>query len=247
MNFALHIIDECLAQGITQFCISPGARSTPLVIALAHLRAQTHIHFDERGLAFFGLGLAKKHRHPVAIITTSGSAVGNLMPALMEADNAHIPLILITADRPFELKGCGANQTTDQVKIFEPFVRYHIDLPASDTNISPRSMRQKVAHAIFSATQSGRGPVHINCRFREPFLPPTPHAKESPSIQYTHGISLPSPSEMEAWAKELAFCKKGVILAGADAFLSGSNELLTLAGKLKWPILADPLSGVRSA
>ncbi len=146
MNFALHIIDGCLIQGIEHFCMAPGSRSTPLVIALSKSeKAQTHIHFDERGLAFFALGLAKRHNRPVAIITTSGSAVGNLMPALMEADSAHVPLVLITADRPFELKGCGANQTTDQVKIFEPFVRHHVDLPASDTHISFRALRQKAA------------------------------------------------------------------------------------------------------
>ena len=244
MNFALHVIDECQNQGITHFCTAPGSRSTPLILALAkNKRAQTHIHFDERGLAFFALGLAKACKRPVAIITTSGSAVGNLLPALMEADSAHIPLILITADRPFELKGCGANQTTEQVKIFEPFVRTHIDLPASDTHLSAQSIRQKVAHAIYTAEHFRRGPVHINCQFREPFslLHEEPHT----SIQYARTEPQPFSSDLKQWADTLATCKRGVILAGADSFVSNPEALFLLANKLQWPLFADPLSGAR--
>lgn len=246
MNFALHIIDECLAQGVTHFCSAPGARSTPLVVALAkNKRAQTHVHFDERGLAFFALGLSKRVRRPVAIITTSGSAVGNLLPALMEADSAHISLVLITADRPFELKGCGANQTTEQEKIFAPFVRHHIDLPASDTHISSRVLRQKVAHALFAASAPRRGPVHINCRFREPFLPLHDLERGHSSIQYSQGASVPSSLEFEKWARAMESCTHGIILAGADAFHTFPSELHALAEKVHWPILADPLSGAR--
>ena len=244
MNFATHIIDECLNQGITHFCTAPGSRSTPLILALAkNKKAQVHIHFDERGLSFFALGLAKACKRPVAIITTSGSAVGNLLPALMEADNAHIPLILITADRPFELKGCGANQTTDQVKIFEPFVRTHIDLPASAPRLGASSLRQRIAHAIYTSEHSRRGPIHINCQFREPFLPlhEEPHA----SIRYSHTAPHPSTSDLQLWADTLASCKRGIILAGADSFASHPDALFSLTQKLQWPLLADPLSGAR--
>ena len=126
------LIDQLVQQGVRHFCIAPGSRSTPLALAVReHKGAKLHIHYDERGLGFYALGIAKATLEPAAVIVTSGTAVGNLLPSVMEAHHTCTPLILLTADRPPELRDCGANQTTDQVKIFGPFVRWQIDLPCS--------------------------------------------------------------------------------------------------------------------
>src|SRR5579872_1463607 len=113
------LVDLLIRQGVRYFCLSPGSRSTPLALAVSqHLEAKVSVHFDERGMAFHALGIAKATRKPAVIIVTSGTAVGNLFPAVMEAAHSDIPLILLTADRPPELRDAGANQTLDQVKIF---------------------------------------------------------------------------------------------------------------------------------
>ena len=124
------IIKELIHHGIRSFCISPGARSTPLTVAAnSHPLSETFVHYDERGMAYHALGYAKGSGQPVALIVTSGTAVGNLLPAVMEAYHDNIPLIVLSADRPPELRDCGANQTTDQVKIFSNFVKWQGDLP----------------------------------------------------------------------------------------------------------------------
>ena len=123
------MIDQFIRQGIDRFCIAPGSRNTPLVIAAAeHPQAKTIVHYDERGLGFYALGYAKGAKKPAAIITTSGTAAGNLLPSVMEAHHSSIPMLLLTTDRPAELRDCGANQTTDQAKMFSHFVRWQADL-----------------------------------------------------------------------------------------------------------------------
>ena len=123
------IIHQLYKHGVHHFCLAPGSRSTPLAVAVPEEGVPYSTHFDERGLGFYALGLAKGSGRPVAIIVTSGTAVGNLMPAVMEAWHDHVPLIVLTADRPPELRDCSANQTTDQVKIFSSFVHWQVDLP----------------------------------------------------------------------------------------------------------------------
>ena len=120
LNWSNCIIEQLLKQGVTYFCLGAGSRSTPLALAVAdHPDTEHLVHFDERGVAFHALGYAKATRRPAVVITTSGTAVANLFPAIMEACNERIPLILLTADRPHELRDCGANQTCDQIKIFQ--------------------------------------------------------------------------------------------------------------------------------
>ncbi|MBI3900590.1 MAG: 2-succinyl-5-enolpyruvyl-6-hydroxy-3-cyclohexene-1-carboxylate synthase, partial [Chlamydiia bacterium] len=130
MNAAFYLIDQLIAQGVTRFCIAPGTRCAPLIsVAARHPLAQTIVHFDERGLGFYALGFGKGAKIPAALIVTSGSALGNLLPAVMEAHHSCTPLILLTADRPADLRSCGANQTTMQPSLFSPFVRFEEDLP----------------------------------------------------------------------------------------------------------------------
>ena len=166
------MMEELHRLGVTTVCIAPGSRSTPLTWAAAeHEDLETVVHFDERGLAFHALGIAKASGNPVAIVCTSGSAVANLLPAVVEAYMSHVPLILLTADRPFELVDCGANQTIKQPGIFGDYTRHAVNLPTPDVAIAPNVLLSTIDHAASKATGSDAGPVHINCSFREPLAP----------------------------------------------------------------------------
>lgn len=243
LTWSRHIIRQLQEQGVQHFCIAPGSRSTPLALALAEEQASYTTHFDERGLGFYALGFAKASNYPVAIIVTSGTAVGNLLPAVMEAWHDHVPLILLTADRPPELRGCGANQTTDQVKIFSSFVHWEVDLSCAFPK-GERYLASTIGHAMHRAVQN-KGPIHMNCMFREPmvntsdnFIPTfTPHHYQAPS-------SLSEPTKKWLAAK-LTHHQKGVIICGQNKIFSQSTGILGLAEKLQWPLLADPASNLR--
>ncbi|HSX10629.1 MAG TPA: 2-succinyl-5-enolpyruvyl-6-hydroxy-3-cyclohexene-1-carboxylic-acid synthase [Chlamydiales bacterium] len=229
------IIDQLVQQGVRHFALAPGSRSTPLVTAAAaHKKAKLHVHYDERGLGFFALGLAKASLKPAAVIVTSGTAVGNLLPAVMEAHHSCTPLLLLTADRPGELRDCGANQTTDQVKIFSSFVRFQTDLSCT---MNEAAFRSVLAQSHFYATQNPPGPVHINCRFREPFaIQPQPFSEGVPILTKAPRHIVPPYSIPHA---------KGLILIGQLPHPDDVLFILTLANRLKWPVCADILSNAR--
>lgn len=225
------LIDQLVQQGVTHFCTAPGSRSTPLVtVAIEHPKIKTHTHFDERGLGFLALGIAKAKKEPVAIIVTSGTAVGNLLPSIMEAHHTHTPLIVLSADRPYELRDCSANQTTDQIKIFQPFVEWQTDL---STDSNEKTTRSIGAQAYFYAI---RGPVHINCPFREPLYK---------QFDLSHGkrIDLQLPRLSSAPYKTDK--SRGIILVGRLPHHDDVHPILSLAKRLKWPVLADILSNAR--
>ena len=166
------IVEELIRCGVEFFCVAPGSRSTPLVAALAaNDKAHSLVHFDERGTAFAALGYARATGRPAAWITTSGTAVANGLPAVVEASTDGVPMILLTADRPPELRQTGANQTIDQPDIFGDYVRWRFDLPAPDPTIDPAMVLTTVDQAAYRARRSPQGPVHLNLMFREPFLP----------------------------------------------------------------------------
>ncbi len=233
------LIEALVKQGVRDFCLSPGSRSTPLTLAIAeHPEAISHVHFDERGMAFQALGIAQGSKRPVVVCVTSGTAVGNLFPAVMEAFHSHTPLIILTADRPPEERDCGANQTIDQVKIFGSFVREAVDLPCPSNSIPDAYFVGRIARALFKAQQ---GPVHLNCMFREPLFSETPCPwPEVPERTYVPLQTVPV--DLEKWAHLFSFEKKGIIIAGK---LSSSDGIAELAEKLKWPLFADLLSGIR--
>src|SRR3989338_6966650 len=157
------IVEQLINSGCDFFCIAPGSRSTPLVLEVAaNPKAKHVIAHDERSLGFFALGYAKATRKPVAIIVTSGTAVANLFPAVIEASLDHVPLIILSADRPVELRNIGANQTIDQVKIFGNYVRYFFDM-------TPEGSASQVREAALRSQFPIPGPVQLNCQFREPF------------------------------------------------------------------------------
>ncbi|HNA62839.1 MAG TPA: 2-succinyl-5-enolpyruvyl-6-hydroxy-3-cyclohexene-1-carboxylic-acid synthase, partial [Rhabdochlamydiaceae bacterium] len=244
--YAKQIVHHLVEQGVRRVCLSPGSRSTPLAFALAQEeRLEKLIHFDERGAGFHAYGYAKGSKTPVALVVTSGTAVANLFPAVMEAALEEVPLILITADRPPELRDCGANQTCDQVKVFGSHVRWYFEIPCPDSNIPAGFIGSTIAHAVYRATHAPKGPVHINCLFREPFLSEL-DLETIPSVHYEQVHATLSQVAIEQWAKKLSLIEKGVIVVGALTSTRSLKSILTLAEILDWPILPDILSGLRS-
>ena len=244
-TWARSLVNELIHQGVRHFCIAPGSRSTPLVQAVAdHPLAISHIHFDERGLGFLGLGIAESKQVPVAIIVTSGTAVGNLMPAVIEAKYSFAPLILLTSDRPPELREMGANQTIDQVKIFGSHVKWAFDLPCPGPDLTTAFVRRIAAYAIHRGKM---GPVHINCMFREPLsikgkgIGTTPISRYMPTqVELTEE----SVSEM---IDLISGKKRGIIIAGRMPDFIHKEPITELSRRLGWPIFADVLSNMRNS
>ena len=167
------LVEELIRHGIKDFCIAPGSRSTPLTLAVAsHPKATSHVHFDERGLGFLGLGLSQASLKPVVIITTSGTAVANLYPAMIEAKQSNIPLIILSADRPPELIGCSANQAIDQYKIFADYPVFFSQIPSPTTSIKSNFLLTTLNQGLFQQKMTN-GPIHFNLSFAEPFYPKT--------------------------------------------------------------------------
>ena len=164
------IIHELKVNHVTDFVIAPGSRSAPLTIACAEDKDVTkHVHLDERGIGFFALGLAKAKRKPVAIITTSGTAVANLYPAVIEAYMTNVPLIIISADRPAELYSSGSNQTIIQQDIFNKYAKC-ISLIEPNTRVAIKSLLTKIDHLVFD-TVSSKKPIQLNCPLFKPLYP----------------------------------------------------------------------------
>ena len=251
------IIKELIHHGIRSFCISPGARSTPLTVAAnSHPLSETFVHYDERGMAYHALGYAKGSGQPVALIVTSGTAVGNLLPAVMEAYHDNVPLIVLSADRPPELRDCGANQTTDQVKIFSNFVKWQGDLPCPDSKISQSYIGTTIAQAMSHALSGPQGPVHLNCMFRKPFLdlegsaPVSLHLSSrsvhSAETTLSLGKTVLDETTLERIADELSEYEKGLILVSGSTHIKDVEQIYSLSRALQWPIFPDIFSSVRS-
>jgi 2-succinyl-5-enolpyruvyl-6-hydroxy-3-cyclohexene-1-carboxylate synthase len=244
-QWALLLIQTLLAQGIDYFCCGPGSRSTPLALALSRVAPHLcSVHFDERGVCFHAVGYAKAKNKPAAVIVTSGTAVGNLLPGIMEAYNEKVPLLVITADRPPELRDCGANQTCDQTKLFANHVRWQVDLACPGGQMLENYLISTVSHAVAMSKSSPKGPVHLNCMFREPLCSKEPCALPTgrrEAVHFSHPELHPAQEVVEKWAERLSAVKNGVILAGSGE----ENAAEQLAEKLQWPIFADIFSGAR--
>lgn len=255
------IVDELVRHGITYFCIAPGSRSTPLVAAAArHQGVQTMVACDERSLGFHALGYARAAAKPAAVITTSGTAVANLYPAVVEASSDSVPMVILTADRPPELMDCGANQTICQNQLFGSFVRWHTDLPCPDSRISPAMALTTVDQAVYRSLFARPGPVHLNCRFREPLEPvggsmPEAYiqpiqrwqASRRPLTSYAMPRQILAEDEIARLAQLIDTIKRGMIVAGGLTSHSQRQAVLDLAGRMQWPVYADISSGLRFA
>src|SRR5258707_9303900 len=169
-------VDELARCGIRHACVCPGSRSTPIAMRLAaHPEIKLWMHLDERSAAFFALGLAKAQRQPVILLCTSGTAAANFMPAVVEAHYARIPLIVLTADRPPELRDIGAPQTIDQLRLYGAHAKYFVEMALPDS--TPEALRyvRAVAVRAFSESMAAlAGAVHLNFPFREPLVPLPP-------------------------------------------------------------------------
>ncbi|ACL23168.1 2-succinyl-5-enolpyruvyl-6-hydroxy-3-cyclohexene-1-carboxylic-acid synthase [Chloroflexus aggregans] len=238
------------AGGVRDVVVCPGSRSTPLALAVArspHLRVWMHI--DERSAGFFALGLARARSAPVAVLCTSGTAVANLLPAVVEANLARVPLLLLTADRPHELRDNGAPQTIDQVGIFGRNPRWSVDLPTPQDEALPY-LRATIGRAIGVARSAPAGPVHLNLPFREPLVPDRALlanllAEPVAPVSVMPSRRMVSATEIATLATSLAEYRRGLIIAGPDCPPDLGPLLVRLAHRLRFPILADPLSGVR--
>ncbi|TKB51741.1 2-succinyl-5-enolpyruvyl-6-hydroxy-3-cyclohexene-1-carboxylic-acid synthase [Ferrimonas aestuarii] len=246
------ILEELHRLGVKHICLAPGSRSTPLTLAAAeHGELTRHTHFDERGLAFLAMGLAKSSQSPVALVTTSGTALANLYPAIVEAYLTKVPLILLTGDRPPELIDCGANQAINQPNIFGSYAKA-FNLPTPSLEIPPTALLSQLDHQLAGLEQ----PLHINCMFREPLYPQPErtnfgtylkplaswlsHKHPWNRIQTQCQSLVPNTEQIEDFANG-----KGVIVAGTLAPEHQSEQLLTLADKLGWPVIADCQSQLR--
>lgn len=235
------------AAGVGHVAFGPGARSAPLAAAcLRRPEIACHVINDERAAGFFALGIGKATGRPAAVLTTSGTAAANLLPAIMEASLAAVPLLAITADRPPEALGWGANQTVDQTKLYGDQVRAFHALPVPDDAIDARSLNMLATRLVEACLAPLPGPVHANLPFREPLLPESLPAP--PSLPTPLDIHAPEPS-IPAKLGELAARlsgRPGVILCGEARYPEGFAAAVTqLADRLDAPIVAEPLSGLR--
>jgi 2-succinyl-5-enolpyruvyl-6-hydroxy-3-cyclohexene-1-carboxylate synthase len=253
---ATALIEKLADGGVRHACISPGSRSTPLALAVSREeRMRVHVHLDERSGGFFAVGLAKATGEPVAIITTSGTAAAELFPSIIEASQARVPVVALTADRPPHLRGTGANQTIDQVNLYGSYVRAYLEqsVPSNEVIDTVRwadAGRDAVAMAI-----ADTGPVHINCPFDEPLVPGVTDGRTWGSGEmhpFVGGIADDEPSESEngsVWPEVERFIarygdRKGLITIGGVR-PPETLSLLSLGNLLGWPVIAEPLSGLR--
>jgi 2-succinyl-5-enolpyruvyl-6-hydroxy-3-cyclohexene-1-carboxylate synthase len=248
------LVHELVLGGVSQFVVCPGSRSTPLALAVArHPAARVWVHMDERSAAFFALGMARQRGEPVALVCTSGTAAANFLPAVAEADLSRVPLVLLTADRPHELRDNGAPQTIDQVRIFGTTTRWASDLPTpGDTPDLLAYARAVAARAIAAARGAPAGPVQLNLPFREPLVPDRALLAEifaapavGPAVRAVGGPRVLPDAELAALAARLAGARRGLILCGPGCESGLAPAVAALAARLGFPVLADPLSGVR--
>lgn len=253
------ILEELARLGVKHVCMAPGSRSTPLTLAAAAQdKLERHLHFDERGLGFMALGLAKASNSPVAIVTTSGTAVANLYPAIVEAWLTQVPLIVLSGDRPPELIGCGANQAIVQPAIFADYAK-QVNLPTPDLAIAPNTLLTTIDEVVSNQTQ----PVHFNCMYREPLYPSeletlsqlvktslsgyvTPisdwlnHAFPYTDYGQASSSNLPTEDTMMRFVHG-----KGVIVVGTLSPKDNPQQIIELGQKLGWPIVVDAQSQLR--
>ncbi|MYA21233.1 MAG: 2-succinyl-5-enolpyruvyl-6-hydroxy-3-cyclohexene-1-carboxylic-acid synthase [Chloroflexi bacterium] len=239
------------ASGVRHAVIAPGSRSTPLVLALERTEGiRSWLHLDERAAAYFALGLARQLREPVAIVTTSGTAAANLHPAIAEASLSRVPLIALTADRPPELRDTGANQTIEQHGLYGRHVRWFAELPVADGSPGLEThARSSAARAAAVASGPPAGPVQLNIPLREPLIEPGWEAALEASSAPPVAVTAPparDASEAAVTLLEQADGRRGLIFCGPANGDLPARAIAELAAALGWPILADPLSGLRA-
>ena len=229
--------------GVENACISPGSRNTPLIAGFGgESRIRKWPILDERSAGFFGVGLAKATGRPVVLVCTSGSAAAEYHPAVVEASHSDIPLLILTADRPAELRSIGAPQTIDQIELYGSSVRLFVDAPTPTEATRSREIVDLAVEAWSAATAGTPGPVHLNLPFREPLLSGT----TSPTIP-----PMDLPTAVDAEPPDLSQLagaingRNGLIVAGRSNDPEFPEACTAFAEAAGYPIIADPLSGLR--
>jgi len=234
--------------GLTDASVSPGSRLTPIALALGrHPDVRVHVHLDERASAFFALGLAKASNRPVVVACTSGTAAANLLPAVVEASMARVPLIVLTADRPPELRGVGANQTIDQLELFGRYVRWFADAPLPTDGPDAVAAWAGLA-AETHARACSPGPVHVNLPYREPLIPSGAPVRLGSVMTAFGGTvvnegAFPVEEDVDGFVRMIRGERHGVLYLGG--LRSHSPSVVELGRRLGWPVIAEPTSGHR--
>ena len=239
--------------GVKHVVIAPGSRSTPLTLAfVSDPSFQAWLHLDERSAGYFALGLARQLHAPVAVVCTSGTAAANLLPAVVEASLSRVPLVLLTADRPPELRDVGANQTIDQVGLFGSHAKWAVELPIADRGTSADVLERHAAgvgaRAAATAHEAPAGPVHVNVPLREPLVAEGWRDEQARRHAPLEVATAPKTDARGAAASFLvrAAALRGLIVCGPESAGLPAQQIEALARELGWPILADPLSGLRA-
>jgi 2-succinyl-5-enolpyruvyl-6-hydroxy-3-cyclohexene-1-carboxylate synthase len=253
--FALVVVDELARHGVTDVVLAPGSRSTPLAIAFAEdERYRLHVRIDERSASFTAVGLARATGRVVPLLCTSGTAAAEFHPAVVECDQSRLPLLVLTADRPPELRGTGANQTLDQIKLYGAAVRWFAEVGVPESRAdSVAYWRSLVSHAVAAATgaEGAPGPVHLNVALREPLVPTDdgvgfPFALDGRADERPWTVAVGTPPALPDIVRErLERARRGVVLAGDLSPAADGAAVASFAAARGWPLLAEPHSNAR--
>ncbi|MGA2015692.1 MAG: 2-succinyl-5-enolpyruvyl-6-hydroxy-3-cyclohexene-1-carboxylic-acid synthase [Opitutaceae bacterium] len=251
------MVETLVRSGVARAVISPGSRSTPLAFAFArHPGIEAVPVLDERSAAFFALGMAKQDMRPVALLCTSGTAGANYLPAVVESHESGVPMIVITADRPPEMRDCASGQTIDQRGLYGAFVRFHHELAVPEASAALlRYLRQTCAHAVERSLAPLAGPVHLNAPFRDP-LAPTDDGGAAGEFAAGVGweaffcsVAPPAPVALVSEIPGISHSVHGLIVAGPLSDPDGAGHSAAvgeISRRLGWPVLADGLSPARN-
>lgn len=255
LALATVVIDELIRHGVTDVVLAPGSRSAPFAYAVEEAdragRIRLHVRTDERSAGYLALGMAKVSRRPVPVITTSGTAVANLHPAVLEAWHAQVPLLVLTADRPPELRGVGANQTTEQPRIFGHSTRWHHEFGTPERRLGQQAMwRSTIGRAVAESLglpAGDCGPVHLNFPLREPLVPaggpgewPEPldgRPRNEPWLALRTPVSA---RDTVSRGPVIAPVPRTLVLLGDLPDASQAAQLAELADAAGWPVMAEP-------
>lgn len=248
-NHVLRMTESLVKAGVQAAVISPGSRSTPLAYAFAASDdIQTYMQVDERSAAYFAVGMAKASGKPVVLLCTSGTAASNYHPAITEAFYARLPLIVMTADRPHELRGVGAPQAIDQLNMYGKHVKFSVDLPLAEENAElDRYLDRHIQRAVSVSLTKPAGPIHLNIPLREPLLIDfDQQTADSSFVESISGQSHLSDEALKIFSEMLSETENGLIIAGELPVGFDKRKFWNFAKSLQWPVLADPLSNLRS-
>ena len=249
---ALALVDEFARCGVRDACLAPGSRSAALALVLAEEeRIRLHVCIDERSASFMALGIARASGRPAIVLSTSGSATANFHPAIVEADASRVPMIVVTADRPPELRSTGANQTIDQVKMYGDNVRWFCELGVPEERPdAPRYWRSIACRVFAEAIGGPSGPVHLNVPMREPLVPEGdgyPHdisgrADGKRWTRVSRPRSVPSSDVASSFAEAIGSTERGLVVVGDAPY---EPEVAAFAERCGYPLIAEPLSNLR--